>query len=160
MYHDRGHDNLFGFYNASCENDSTLLSKTQNEEPGEVLGTRENAILVKSRDGAVWFTHMKAFPNCKHLKVKLIRYIYMWKVRFTKRPFFNLHESSRQIRLFTVTRKSRANFAQICPCISVPTHRKKYGRGKCAASPIFTSTSWTVPVQLSNLEDWKLPWKN
>ena len=60
---------LFGFYGPKLEYDKSVIGNSHS--PGEVIGTRHGAILIRLNHPniAIWFSHMKMFPNCKHLKV-------------------------------------------------------------------------------------------
>jgi putative two-component system hydrogenase maturation factor HypX/HoxX len=66
-----GMGTLFGFYGPKLEYNRSLIGPPGNHSPGEVIGTRHGAILVRLNNPniAIWFSHMKMFPNCKHLKV-------------------------------------------------------------------------------------------
>jgi len=66
-----GFDQLFGFFGPKLETNESLVQEFNNCLPGSVIGTRNDAILVKLKEDnhAIWFSHLKEFPNCKHLKV-------------------------------------------------------------------------------------------
>ena len=58
-----GFENLFGFFGPSLETDPEILKNTQSLKPGEVIGTKANAILVKLKENnkAIWFRKDKKY---------------------------------------------------------------------------------------------------